>query len=690
VDSTKSGMLGRALGYLGLSRKTPLEEPQDAPPVEEAKDVVRDELETSVPDLAISRTQPATTIPTILKSPNRSFTKSAKRKHASDAERQDLYEVPTETASHDSDPEDPPTNRPAKRARQNVRAKTPLTIPKTSKGRIPLQHPRQTRANSTDEADQVETTPDVRTAASVNESGDSAVVEQLIPRKRGRPRKNKGSDSRAIGETAISPEKIVSADHAMSTSGVAANRQGAVPQTSEDVDGGVSKILLNPSPVRVVRQPSRPPAPIAQQQKVLKTRNGAKINGLQEISDDEDGQFVRENDEEESADDSDSMEIEEEQALANRATNEARRTPFDPKVIEKMWETSKHVGHKFDAEEGWSEGGRVEKIWTGPGKRMIRELKLLTSSYERLQQAKMPRDKNAFHDAHKAVEKSLNILSVETEAVVMVRFGPDFDDKKKRAILTDLYFNVIPKCIHALKTAVAVYNIRGSMETDALGEILKLTDFLYDLANTAVTQPKEIQPKRVGSVSYQISQPTRSVLPDVRSLQKKILVELNFRERETNRAKQEQERPERERRLLEEQRREEAEIRRKRAERRRMQGESWWTVRNNHLPGLWNRALQTEIARLEATRKGKGRQESVELGYPRVNRAESRRANSEESRHGVERVSVFPANNVKANSSMSSLSKEDTLVFIDCMRYEQGKTISYQTFCLNLMTCRCR
>ncbi len=114
-------------------------------------------------------------------------------------------------------------------------------------------------------------------------------------------------------------------------------------------------------------------------------------------------------------------------------------------------------------------------------------------------------------------------------------------------------------------------------------------------------------------------------------------------------------------------------MRRKRAVRRRSQGESWWAVKNNYFPGPWNRILQTDIANLEAARKGKGRQESLELGYPRLIRAESRRANSEESRQGVERVSVFPANNVKANNSMSFLSKEDTLIFIDCMRYEQGK-----------------
>ncbi|PMD35533.1 hypothetical protein L207DRAFT_117530 [Hyaloscypha variabilis F] len=367
------------------------------------------------------------------------------------------------------------------------------------------------------------------------------------------------------------------------------------------------------------------------------------------------------------------MELEEEEGLADLAINQPRRIPFDPKVIEKMWEISKHVGYKFDTtEETWSHREKAEKTWTGPGKRMIGQLETLISSYKKLQEAKVSGDKHASRDAHIDVEKALNVLTVEAEAVVTERFGPDLNEKKAKAMLTDLYFKVMPNCFHALKEAVAVYNTQGSMETDGLEEIFKLINMLYDLASAAVTQPKEIQPKPKGRVSYQISQPTRYNLPDIRKVRKEILMELNSREREEERAKQELLRPERERQFFEGQQREEAEIRRKREERHRLQGESWWTVRNNYFPGPWNRILQTDIARLEAARKGKGRQESVELGYPRMSRAESRRANSEESRQGVERVSVFPANNVKASSSMSSLSKEDTLIFIDCMRYEQG------------------
>jgi hypothetical protein len=277
---------------------------------------------------------------------------------------------------------------------------------------------------------------------------------------------------------------------------------------------------------------------------------------------------------------------------------------------------------------------------------------------------------------------------------VTKKFGPGANTDEAVNSLKDLYFSIIPQCIHTLKKAVAAYNIQGSMATAALQEILKLVDLLHELATAAVTQPKEIQPRPVGSISYQISQPTRYNLKDIRNLKKSILTELSLREREQEWAEEELWRPQRERRLQELREREDAEIRRKRNERHRLQGEFWRAVQNDFFPRPWNRVLQTDIARLEAARKGKGRQESVELGNPRMRMVEARRGNSEESRPGsdqnVERVSVFPANNVKANSSMSLLSKEDTLIFIDCMRYEQGKsTRCPQNESQILMTYRC-
>jgi hypothetical protein len=89
--------------------------------------------------------------------------------------------------------------------------------------------------------------------------------------------------------------------------------------------------------------------------------------------------------------------------------------------------------------------------------------------------------------------------------------------------------------------------------------------------------------------------------------------------------------------------------------------------------------LQVNIANLEAkpspwrqeaaARKGKGRQEPVVLGYAGADSAESRHRGEQ----GVERISMFPHNNTNEVSRIKSLTNEDMSIFIDCMRYEQGK-----------------
>jgi hypothetical protein len=683
-DASRPGIRGRLYGLL-FSRKAALEEPQDVQLVEEGVEVEGNESPIregeAFPAPSTPRAQPATAESPIPKSPSRvsgSLAKPAKRKRTSNSERQDLYEVPAEATPDSSEQEEAPANRPAKRARGNGRAKPPLKIPKTSRGHISSHQIRQTRGNRAAEGEDVEMTADVPASSPVKlvRAANFIETEQPKPKKRGRPPKNKNPPSEMAQQAAFrNPKRTAFLDRAIPKSVATANHPDVNLQDPRDADEGISDILLNPSPIKVGAQELRPTAGIAQQKRPPKPKHHLPAtNGMPELSADEEELFGSNGNPEERAEVPDELEDEEEQEAGNQDSDEPHRIPFDPKLIDRLWETSKHVGKKFDMKEKtWPRKGRTEKLWTGPGKRMARQLQTIISGYENLEQLKSSRNKRAFRDAHEEVENVFNILSKEAEIVLAERFAPDSDAEKEEAMLTDLYFNIIPKCIHALKNVVAVYNIQGTMTAAALEETLKLVDLLYDLASTAIRQPKEIQPKPEGSVSYQISQPTRYNLPEIRNLQKMISAELSFREREKERAKEELLRPERERQLLEEQEREDAEILRRREERRRLQGESWWAVRNNYFSGSWNRMLQSDIAKLEAVKKGEGRQESVELGYPPMTRAQSRRANSEESGQGVERVSVFPGNNVKANSSMSLLSKEDTLVFIDCMRYEQGK-----------------
>jgi hypothetical protein len=680
-DASKPGIIGIFTGL--FSRKAALKEPQDVQLVEEGVEVEGNESPIregeTFPAPSTPRAQPATAESHILKSPSRvsgSLAKPAKRKRTSNSERQDLYDVPAEATPDSSEQGEAPTNRPAKRARGNGRAKPPLTIPKTSRGHSSSHQIRQTRGNRAAEGEGVEMTADVPASGPVKEvrAANFIETEQPKPKKRGRPPKNKNPPSEMAQQAAFrNPERTALLDHAIPKSVATGNRPDVNLQDPEDADEGIADILLNPSPIKVGAQELRPTARIAQQKRPPKPKHHfPATNGMPEPSADEEELFGSNGNPEEMAEVPDKLEDEEQEA-GNRDSDELHRIPFNPKLINRLWGTSKHVGKEYDMKKKtWPRKGRTEKLWTGPGKRMARQLETIISGYENLEQLNLSRNKRAFRDAHEEVENAFNILSKEAEVVLAERFGPDSDSGKGEAMLTDLYFNIIPKCIHALKNVVAVYNIQGSMTAAALEETLKLVDLLYDLSSTAIKQPMEIQPEPEGSVSYQISEPTRHNLPEICNLQKMISAELSFRGCGKERAEDELLR-QRERQLLEDQEREDAEILRKREERRRLQGESWWAVRNTYFSGPWHQILQSDIAKLEAVKKGKGRQESVELGYPSMTRAQSRRANSEQSGQGVERVSVFPGNNIKANSSMSLLSKEDTLVFIDCMRYEQGK-----------------
>jgi hypothetical protein len=651
-------------------------------PVEEGAEVEGNESpiweEEVLPVLSTPRAQLATAESIILQSPSRAsgpLTQPVKRKRASDSERQNLYEVPAEASQDSFESEEAPPNRPTKRARGISRAKHPLAIPKTSKALISSRQTRQTKGNQVAEREDMTTAADVPASNPVKEARaiNSIEAEQSKPKKRGRPPKRKTYSTPVMPRADTASTRKTAADsHAVVKGVEIEHHPGVTLQAPGGMGESISEIPLNLSPMKVVRQLVGNATSTGKRQEAPKPKGRIMTaNRLPELSADED---------ESEGDDGDAGEPallvpeDEEVEEEDQEVEETRRTPFDPDLIDRMWETSKKVGHKFSRENNtWSQDGKVQNISTPIGKKMTGQLQRLISSYEKLQNSKASQDEHAFGNVRREVEKEISALSEEAVASLTKRFCSGSDPKEAREMLTDLYFNLIPQCIHALKWGVGVYNNQGSMETPALQEILKLVDLLHNMANIAVTQPREIQPKPAEKSSYQISQPTRKNLRQIRDLQKEILKELSFRAREEQRPIEERLQAERGRQLLEDNERKEAELRRKLEERRRLQGESWRAVRDLYVSDALNPTLQTDMANFEAAREGNSRQGSSQLSYPRTSRGDSRRAGSEESCQTVERVKVFPANNVKADSSMKSLSKDDTLIFIDCMRYEQGK-----------------
>jgi hypothetical protein len=679
-STSKRGLLKIFAGIVGLSKKTISAEPEDLQTVEDAGEAERNQTITEpsiregralpTPERFTPRAESEMAKSTAFKSPSQASGSPnlGKRKRVS---RRDLYEV--EASPQGYEREEDPTNRVIKRPRHNIKGKPPLTRPKTSKSHNTSYQIRPTRGNNITKAGEMETTADV--PASGPASGDKAAnpidnkqAKAAAKRGRGRPRKILHQHMRDID---VAAPKIRPTDGAVSNNLAPLNNSEA----PEEAEEGVSDMLMNPSPVKVVRGETLPVATASKQGKVAaepKDQNIEMVNRIT-VVEDEEGDEAEENQDVET-------EVEAEQEASNPSSNEPRGSPIDVELLDRMLERAKHVGEKFNTkEQNWS-SSHEEKLWTVPGKRMNRQLKELVSGYEKLNTLKAARDGRGFRDARRDVENIFNLLRHEADEVLRSRFGTDCDTAKAKTMLTDLYFNTLPQIILAVKKGVQVYDDKGSMKTADIQEISNLVELLHDLASSAIKQPKEIQPRpTLSSSTYQISQPTRSNMPDIRSLQKMISVELRSREMAQKLAEEERLQPELLRRRREKEEREQAELLRKIKERHRIQGNSWWALKNNHSLDPWNQIPQFNITSLEAkssswrqeatARKGKGRQESVELGYSATHSVES-------LHHGdqrVERISMFPNNNINEVSRLKSVTKEDMSIFIDCMRYEQGK-----------------
>jgi hypothetical protein len=646
--ASKSGWYGTIAGFIGLTKKSASGEPQDLQTAKDRADAERDHTITESPtgegrtlptlEPSTPRAQPAMANPSALKFPNKAPGSLANLRKRKRVPRADLYEI--EASSHGSGPEEDLTNRGTKRPQHSIKAKPPLTKPKTSKDNTSSHHNLQPRASNDPDSREMETADG---PASSTVSGENALKpidgEQLRPAaKRGRGR----------------PKKIPHQEPVHASDLTTSKKGFAIKVIREE-----NPLVAAAGKIRKVANPTVQSVEIVNGRTSVEDEEGSSVEENQYVSDETEV-------------------VVPEQDVANSSLSVSRTSPIHKELLKRLLVRAGHVGQNFNAKQARLRQ-KKEKLCSGPGKRMNRQLEAISASYKALQSLKIARDQGPFREEHKKFEEAFSSLRHEADDVLFSGFSTDADTTEKTDLLTDLYFHTLPQIILAIQNAVQIYDNEGSMETPDLQEISDLVKLLYDLASSAVQQPKEAQPKpKSKNHTYQISQPTRSNLPGIRSLEKMISVELRSRERAKELAEEERLRPERERRHREQQKREEADLRRKREERRRMQGKDWWDLQNDYFPEPWNQILQANIANLEAkssswrqetaARKGKGRQESVELGYAGTYGAEPRHDGED-----VERVSMFPENNINEVSRLDSLTKEDMSIFIDCMRYEQGK-----------------
>jgi hypothetical protein len=470
-------------------------------------------------------------------------------------------------------------------------------------------------------------------------------------RKRGRPTKA-SSSAHGGALQASSTEAPVPPDTANTLSG--------------DIEG-VSGILENPSPIKVKRH----------SQKHKPHRNTKSLEGVDGLPDlpDIDQQQVR-------------PETPAEDIRASAGTPVDIKI-IDPDLLESMLEKAKQVGYKFTRVS--QELELVKKppnLHSKPAKKVERLLDELNSLYIKLRDSKAAKTLGAIRSAHAAITDSIHSLKEETSSILTTRLGNPalgidyFEAVPTRYLLMDLYFSILPKILESIVLGAEAYNDNGTLQRYFLEEFASLTEIYYALAETAINQPKDSQPRADqipptgGSLEFRIQQPTKGIIPRMRELRANIKAELSARARakktsETPEATAERERARREQEDVEELRR-----RRKIKEIHRRQRED--LARQRARP-VWGQLMKDEDARAEAKEVGIWAREQIEKARAR----KARVSQNQEVEGDVDadpfaddpfeeqRVSIFGKNNNQQNHPRAWTNREKA-AFVDFLRVYNG------------------
>jgi hypothetical protein len=362
----------------------------------------------------------------------------------------DVYDVPDgeEVAKHHL--------KAVKRLKQ---AKVPITAPPASTRRV------GTRA----------TTSLQELPAAVLPAYDTAGADEIArsptdlktKRGRGRPRKSPPKDS---------PPKHTSESNRRPTVGLSASQDGLgdnspLGDQSIDAEAGVMDILMNPSPIK---PPSYPKSKAVHPKRRLSPKRGNNpdnnVNNSEDQARNRSGQI--------------SSELEH---------------FIKPSILDRVITTLKHVGHTQNRKtQEWDHVKSMTTPCTEIGKRLNRQLNKLDKAY------------GTYHHsdaAHKVVSDLIVALEGKCNDILTAMIshqtsGAGKDDTE--AILTDLYFILIPKFMCVIRTALAVHTSDSPITTLALHEVKSLVDSLHKLSKKAGDQPKELQPT---AGNYQISKP---------------------------------------------------------------------------------------------------------------------------------------------------------------------------------------
>jgi hypothetical protein len=342
------------------------------------------------------------------------------------------------------------------------------------------------------------------------------------------------------------------------------------------------------------------------------------------------------------------------------------------------------------------------KLYTEPGKRIAMITEKLIGLYDDMKELQAADNYEAMNKCHSNVTRFIAKLEDETIKVLTTPLGVlevSVENRSKisrRDMLMDIYFNIIPTFVKTMITGILLYGAEGSLATPALEEVTRIVILIGDLAERAVKEPKDVQPK---SPAYQLAQPTRRLNPMIRDFYSKCRIELKSRERAETVAEAPKPALDWEKKRKDEDtHRQEAEAQRRKDERSRKQWQTlsdFRAVRRLPPPSQLssNQSQSDQLSHTHQTRLAQDRaaaEEEARRLAESLRAAESRaqrlRGAEELERQGLaggemqedlpdtdyERVHIFGRHNARESTRPWPWSRDEMYTLIDGLRSERG------------------
>jgi len=269
-------------------------------------------------------------------------------------------------------------------------------------------------------------------------------------------------------------------------------------QSSEDDEMGQIGLYENPSPVKIA-SPLKIPVPPQQRSQPsqailrLRTINNAPAPMADHASETSSTEFTSPTRSESPLADPLSAELEKIQAMISSASRIGFRRGKG--------------GYIFDS----NAEVLAKKIYTREGKILKRQLDALAGHYAALRIA----TDETISQAQLQVTASIKEVRSTIAKIVSNRLttlSADIEQREQaKAMITDIYFNLILRFIQVARLATRGRNNPESMTDSSIREIIGLFDMIYELSNAVLKQPAEVRPEVSEYKSFQWEQPVCAI-----------------------------------------------------------------------------------------------------------------------------------------------------------------------------------